>query len=364
MDRFAVTVIGAGVVGLAVAARLASRFGEGLLLVERHGKFGQETSSRNSEVVHAGIYYPAGSLKARLCVAGRHELEELCRRQGIGFKRLGKLIVAVEEDEEEELSRLLDLGRENGVEGLELLGQAAVRRLEPAVRARSALFSPLTAIIDSHELMRFLLFRVREARAVVAFNTGIERIFREGESFRLECGDGYSFWSRRVVNAAGHGAVALSRELGIPTPEVYPARGCYFSYSGRSPVTRLIYPVPPARGKGLGIHATIDLGGRLRFGPDLEYVEGADDFRVPEGLRPKFAAAVARYLPGLDTARLEPEMAGIRPRLQGPEDDFCDFLIREESEAGFPGFINLLGIESPGLTAAPAIAEEVAKLLS
>ena len=363
MDSFAVTIIGAGVVGLAVAARLASRFGTELLLVERHGKFGQETSSRNSEVVHAGIYYPTGSLKARLCVAGRRELEELCRRQGIGCKPLGKLIVAVEEDEEEELARLFGLGRENGVEGLELLGKSAVRRLEPAVRARAALFSPVTAILDSHELMRFFLFRAREAGAVAAFNTGIEKIRREGEGYRLECGGGYSFFSRWVINAAGHGAMALSRGLGIPTPEVYPARGCYFGFPGSSPVSRLIYPVPPARGKGLGIHATLDLGGRLRFGPDLEYVENHDDFRVPERLRPKFAAAVARYLPGLDTARLEPEMAGIRPRLQGPEDDFCDFLIREESGAGFPGFINLLGIESPGLTAAPAIAEEVSGLI-
>ena len=198
---------------------------------------------------------------------------------------------------------------------------------------------------------------------MAAFNAGIERIFREGEGYRLECGDGYSFWSRWVVNAAGHGAAALSRGLGIPTPEVYPARGCYFSYAGRSPVRRLIYPVPPARGRGLGIHATLDLGGRLRFGPDLEYVDRVDDFRVSAGLRPKFAAAVARYLPKLDPARLAPEMAGIRPRLQGPGDDFRDFLIREESGAGFPGFINLLGIESPGLTASPAIAEEVAGLL-
>ncbi len=367
VERFAVTIIGAGVVGLAVAARLAPRFGGELLLVERCGKFGRETSSRNSEVVHAGIYYPRNSLKARLCVAGRRRLKELCRGRGIGWRQLGKLIVAVEEDEEEELSRLLESGSENGVEGLRLLGADAVGRLEPAVRARGALFSPATAIIDSHGLMSFFLYQVREAGAVVAFNSTVEQVAAAGDGFSLRCrtGDGeFTFFSRQVVNAAGHGAAELSRKLGLPTPRVYPARGCYFSCRGRSPVARLIYPVPPARGRGLGIHATLDLGGRLRFGPDLEYVERADDFRVPEGLREKFARAVARYLPAVTADRLDPDMAGVRPRLQGPEDDFRDFLVRAESAAGFPGFINLLGIESPGLTAAPALADMVAGFFS
>ena len=365
MERFAVTVIGAGVVGLAVAARLAPVFRDELLLVERHEGFGRETSSRNSEVVHAGIYYPSSSLKARLCVAGRRYLDELCRRREIGYRRLGKLIVAVEDEEEGELFRLLELGRANGVEDLELVSGAVLRKMEPAVRGRAGLYSPVTAIIDSHGLMRFFLFQAREAGAVIAFNSDIERIRPEDGGYRLELagGEGFSFFSRCVVNAAGHGAARLSREAGLATPEVYPARGCYFSYRGRSPVSRLIYPVPPARGRGLGIHATLDLSGRLRFGPDLEYVERADDFRVPEGLRAKFAASVARYLPGLDPGRLAPEMAGIRPRLQGPEDDFCDFLIREEGACGRPGFVNLLGIESPGLTAAPAIAERVAEYL-
>ena len=186
MERFAVTVIGAGVVGLAVAARLALVFGEELLLVERHEGFGRETSSRNSEVVHAGIYYPSSSLKARLCVAGRRYLDELCRRREIGYRRLGKLIVAVEDEEEGELFRLLELGRANGVEDLELVSGAVLRKMEPAVRGRAGLYSPATAIIDSHGLMRFFLFQAREAGAVIAFNSDIERIRPEDGGYRLE----------------------------------------------------------------------------------------------------------------------------------------------------------------------------------
>jgi L-2-hydroxyglutarate oxidase LhgO len=298
-------------------------------------------------------------------LAGRRHLAELCKKEGIGYRQIGKLIVAVAKEEEAELSRLNRLGRANGVEKLELVGRAGLQKMESAVRGRAALFSPMTAIVDSHGLMRFFRFQAQEKGAVIACNSEIKGIFRTADGYELELAgnDRFSFLSRYVVNAAGHGAAALNQSLGLATPTIHPAKGCYFSYQGHSPVSRLIYPVPPARGQGLGIHATLDLGGRLRFGPDLEYVSQIDDFRVPESLHPKFAAAVARYLPDLDPARLSPEMAGIRPRLQGPKDDFRDFLIREESAAGCPGFITLLGIESPGLTAAPAIAGLVSEML-
>lgn len=363
MEKLKVTIIGAGVVGLAIAARLAPRFGHELLVVERHENFGRETSSRNSEVIHAGIYYPPGSLKAKLCVQGRRQLYELCHRQGIPCRQLGKLIVAVDEAEEKQLELNLATGRENGVNDLELITAGRCRQLEPAVNARAALFSPSTGIIDTHRLMRFYHWQAKEYGAIFAFNTEIKSIQPTTGGYILETSpDTFSFSSRIIINCAGLEAADVSRKTGISTPPVHYAKGCYFSYTGTSPVKRLVYPVPPAGGHGLGIHATLDLGGRLRFGPDLEYLE-KPNYLVDNARKELFCRAVKRYLPDLDENRLEPEMAGIRPRLQGPENEWKDFIIREEKEAGFPGFFNLLGIESPGLTAAPAIADLVAMLL-
>ena len=363
MEKVKITIIGAGVVGLAIATRLASWFGHELLVVERHEGFGRETSSRNSEVVHAGIYYPPGSLKAKLCVQGRRQLYELCREQGIPCRQLGKLIVAVTTGEEEQLEINLAQGRENGVEDLELITARRCRELEPAVNTRAALFSPSTGIIDSHSLMRFYYQQAKSRGATFAFNTEINDVEPAAKGYLLTTApDSFRFSSAMVINCAGLGAADVSRKTGISTPPVHYAKGCYFSYTGTSPVKHLVYPVPPAGGHGLGIHATLDLGGRLRFGPDLEYLE-KPDYLVDNARKELFCRAVKRYLPDLDENRLEPEMAGIRPRLQGPEDEWKDFIIREEKEAGFPGFFNLLGIESPGLTAAPAIADQVAALV-
>ena len=363
MEKVKITIIGSGVVGLAVAARLAPQFGHELLVVERHESYGRETSSRNSEVIHAGIYYPPHSLKARLCVQGRRRLYALCRKYDIPHRQLGKLIVAVTADEEKQLEFNLAHGRENGVDDLELITAARCRQLEPAVKARMGLFSPSTGIIDSHSLMRFFHQQAKSLGATFAFNTEIKSIEAAARGYILKTtSDSFSFLSETIINCAGLDATILSRKTGIPTPPIHYAKGCYFSYTGKSPVKHLVYPVPPAGGHGLGIHATLDLGGRLRFGPDLEYLE-KPDYQVDSSRRNLFCQAVKRYLPDLDEKRLEPEMAGIRPRLQGPGDECRDFIIREEKAAGFPGFINLLGIESPGLTAAPAIAEEVADLL-
>jgi len=363
VEKVKVTIIGAGVVGLAIAARLAPRFGHELLVVERHENFGRETSSRNSEVIHAGIYYPPGSLKAKLCGQGRRQLYELCQQQGIPCRRLGKLMVAVTAGEEEQLEINLVQGQENGVDDLELITARRCRELEPAVNARAALFSPSTGIIDSHNLMRLYHQHAKSLGATFAFNTEINDVKPTAEGYLLTTApDSFRFSSTMVINCAGLEATNVSRKTGISTPPVHYAKGCYFSYNGKSPVSHLVYPVPPAGGHGLGIHATLDLGGRLRFGPDLEYLE-KPDYLVDDSRKELFYRAVKRYLPDLDIKRLEPEMAGIRPRLQGPKDEWQDFIIQEEKEAGFPGFFNLLGIESPGLTAAPAIADFVVKLL-
>ena len=367
MEKFEVTIIGAGIVGLALAARLAPKLGSGLLLVEQHDGFGKETSSRNSEVIHAGIYYPKDSLKARLCIAGRRQIYQLCQDHDIVHQRLGKIIVATSTDEEEYLADLLNRGRENGVEGLIMLSPDESRALEPQVKAKAALLSPVTGIIDSHNLMRLFYQQAKEAKTTIAFHSRIAEIIPANPGFLLHCntdddGENFTFSSNIVINCAGLGAAQLSRSANIPTPTIHYAKGSYFSYSGRSPLSRLVYPAPPTGGHGLGIHATLDLGGRLRFGPDLEYCN-EPDYQVDEKSHAKFATAIRRYLPSLDAAKLIPDMAGIRPRLQGPNDDFCDFIIREESNAEAPGFINLLGIESPGLTAAPAIADEIAARL-
>jgi len=372
MERFTATIIGAGVVGLAVAARLAPKLGPELLLVEQHQGFGRETSSRNSEVIHAGIYYPADSLKARLCVNGRRQIYQLCQKYDIPYKKIGKIIVATSSNEEQYLADLLERGRENGVEDLAILSSGETNTLEPQVKAISALHSSTTGIIDSHNLMRLFYQQAKDSGTIISFNNKISDIHPANQDFQLSCHTGndgnYTFTSQIVINCAGLGAAELSRSLTIPTPAIHYAKGSYFSYSGRSPLSRLVYPAPPIAGHGLGIHATLDLGGRLRFGPDLEYcpdTEYSDEskYKVDENLQHKFASAIHRYLPTLDPALLTPDMAGIRPRLQGPDDGFCDFIIREEIAGGAPGFINLLGIESPGLTAAPAIADTVASFI-
>ena len=365
MEQFEVTIIGAGIVGLALAARLAPKLGPNLLLVEQHEGFGKETSSRNSEVIHAGIYYPKDSLKARLCVNGSRQIYQLCQDHNIAHQRLGKIVVATANAEEEYLANLFKRGRENGVEELKMLSAGESQTLEPEVKAKAALLSPVTGIIDSHNLMRLFYQQAKNDKTTIAFNTEIAQINPVNEGFILGCetdnAEEFSFASLIIINCAGLGAARLSRSADIPTPTIHYAKGSYFSYSGPAPVSRLVYPAPPVGGHGLGIHATLDLGGRLRFGPNLEYCD-KPDYQVNEKSRAKFATAIRHYLPKLDDSKLLPDMAGIRPRLQSPDsDDFCDFIIREESCA--PGFINLLGIESPGLTAAPAIADEVASRL-
>jgi L-2-hydroxyglutarate oxidase LhgO len=369
MADTAVTVIGAGVVGLAVAARLAPRFPD-LVLVERHERHGMETSSRNSEVVHAGLYYRTGSLKARLCVRGNHLLYEACERSGVSCRRIGKLIVATAPGETPQLEQLLARGRANGAE-LRMLSAGECRALEPHVPAVAGLLSPNTGIVSAHELMDALLGRARTGGALVQLRAevvGLER-GNAGYRLRLRTADGEEeLTSERVVNAAGLEADTVAALAGIDTAasgyRLHWWKGSYFSVTPAKQclLTHLVYPVPDP--VSLGVHAVLGLDGRLRFGPDAEHLATRRaDYVVDESRRAAFGEAVRRLVPEIADEDLSPDIAGIRAKLQGPGEGFRDFVVKEEAERALPGLVNLVGIDSPGLTSALAIAEEVDRLL-
>jgi L-2-hydroxyglutarate oxidase LhgO len=364
-DHVAVTVIGAGVVGLSIARELAGRCHD-VLVVEKNESFGRETSSRHSGVIHAGIYYPAGSLKARFCTEGNGLIHEYCRTRDIPHRNTGKLIVAVDEHEGGRLRNLKAQGDENGVPGLAFLSGRELHGLEPDVSAREALFSPSTGIIDAHALMRSYLVEAESRGAEIVFYSCITAIRFDGRDYELEINGTYRFRSRAIVNCAGLYSDAVAALAGIDVErEGYRLRFCKGTYFAASPAPRinhLVYPVPGEEDVGLGIHATLDLGGRVRFGPDAEYVSELS-YDSDEGKRDAFHRAVSRYLPGVKREHLHSDTTGIRPKLQGPGEPFRDFVISEERGRGLPGFINLIGIDSPGLTSSPAIAAHVAALV-
>jgi L-2-hydroxyglutarate oxidase LhgO len=339
-----IAVIGAGVVGLAVAAELASP-GREVYVLEKEKTFGLGVSSRQSGVIHSGIYCPGGSLKAQLCVAGNRALYDLCREWKIDHRWLGKLIVATTEAERAQIEALQEQGLANGVTDLLLLSREEFQRLEPNVFGVAALLSPSTGVLDSHALMRAYLVRATANGVAMVYDTEVTGIRR----------------------CAGLDSERLAALAGIDTAgagyRLHYCKGEYFSGGTRNArlVSRLIYPVPET--SGLGIHTTFDLDGRMRLGPSVEYVD-SPDYSVDERHRGRFCEAVKSYLPALDCGDIEPEMAGIRPKLQGPGDGFRDFVIREERDRGLPGLINLIGIESPGLTSSPAIAGYVAALVN
>lgn len=367
---FEVVVVGAGVVGLAIAAAVARRR-RSVLVLEREVDIARGITSRNSEVVHAGIYYPAGSLKARFCVEGRERLYAWCAERRVDCRCLGKLIVATEPGEEARLEDLLARGRANGVERLELIDAEAVRRLEPEVRARAALHSPDTGIVDGHGLCTSLLARAEAADAVLASARTVEGLVARPWGWRVEVrapdGRAEAIDAGVVVDAAGLDADRVATLAGLPVEALdwrqHPCKGDYFALApgARIRPQRLIYPVPQQA--GLGIHATLDLAGRVRFGPDAEYVDRLD-YEVDPGKAESFRRAAARYLPAVAEAELVPDYAGIRPKLAGPGVAFRDFVVEETSARGVPGFVACLGIESPGLTAALAIGEHVAAILA
>jgi len=364
-----VVVVGAGVVGLAAAAALA-RSQRGVLVLERHGRIASEISSRNSEVIHAGIYYPAGSFKAEMCVEGRERLYRYCENRGVSHRQLGKLIVATCEEEIGVLEELRERGQANGVPGLEMLSAAEVHRREPALRAAAGLWSPHTGIVDAHALCLSYAAEAESSGAQIALRTRVIGIEPMGNGFRVTAvggdGEASAVSCAAVVNAAGLSSDAVAELVGIDVDQrgyrLHLCKGDYFSLAPGAPlrVTHLVYPIHTTA--GLGVHATLDLGGRIRFGPDTTYVDSVD-YGIDAEKAGSFAEAVRRYLPALQTEWLSPDYAGVRPKLAGPGESFRDFVIAEESAAGLPGFVNLIGIESPGLTAAGAIAERVVALL-
>jgi L-2-hydroxyglutarate oxidase LhgO len=354
-------VIGAGVVGLAVA-RVLARAGIEVMMLEREYGIGFETSSRNSEVIHAGIYYPQGSLKARACVAGREMLYAYCAERGVPHKRLGKLIVACEESELALLDGIRARALANGVGDLEFIGANELRRVEPALAAIGGLVSPSTGIIDSHALMLAYQGDAEAAGAMVVFRAPVEggRVTDEGFELSVGGAEPMQLACRYLVNSAGLYAPALARRIaGIPEasiPRDYLCRGVYFTLTGRAPFSHLIYPVPEKA--GLGVHLTLDLAFQARFGPDVEWIDTVD-YTVDPRRGDSFYAAIRRYWPDLPDGALQPGYAGIRPKIVGPGEAAGDFVIQGAGEHGVPGLVNLYGIESPGLTASLALAEHV-----
>lgn len=373
MESFEITIIGAGVVGLAVAAEL-SRDCSSVLVVERNPGFGMETSSRNSEVIHAGIYYPTGSLKAGTCVEGNRALYDICARNNIPHKRLGKLIVASDKSEEPGLVSLYENALANGVPDIELIGANKVKALEPQVKAFAAIHSRTTGIIDSHALMKYFLFLAQQQGAVISFKSDVKAIERVSEGYSITVLDSaqenFNFHSRTVVNCAGLESDRVAGLTGLDVSanryelDYWKGRYCKLADSKSGLISRLVYPLPDHSLKGLGVHATVNLAGAVRFGPDHVHVDRRHfDYQVEPETPALFFRAAAAYLSGIEERDLSPDTAGVRPKLSALAGEFRDFIVQEESAAGFPGMVNLIGIESPGLTASPALAKMVRSMV-
>jgi L-2-hydroxyglutarate oxidase LhgO len=357
-------VIGAGVVGLAIGKALAGR-GQDVLVLERHDIIGSETSSRNSEVIHAGIYYPKGSSRALHCVEGKKRLYRFCADNGVDHARCEKLIVATTQAQIERLAAIRETATGNGVTDLQPLTAKEARALEPELACTGALLSPSTGIVDSHGFMLALEGHIEAHGGQVALNTDVTALStREDGLFAVEIAGADEFTCRRLVNAAGLHASKLARTMTYPSgyvpPETYYAKGQYYALSGRSPFTRHIYPMPD--GAWLGLHATVDLGKRCKFGPDIAWIPDID-YGFDEARLAQFVDFIRDYYPGLDDSQLHPDYTGIRPKLYREGEPVADFTIHGRDEHGHNHLVMLFGIESPGLTAALSIADEVADLI-
>lgn len=371
-----VVIIGGGVIGLSCAAE-STRRGFSTLVVERHDSIGNETSSRNSEVVHSGMYYPTGSLKARLCVAGNASLYKECDRLGVWYNNCGKLVVATAPEEEPELDAILARGIANGVNGLRMLSQSEALEFEPNIRCRTAIYVPSTGVVDSHELMKAFMTEARQGGGEFVFNTRFLGADRDGSGYRLRfadaAGEESQLCSRFVVNSAGLSADRVAAAFGIDIDtagyRLHPNRGHYYRVSGGKSklVSRLVYPVPFKKLTGLGVHITIDRAGQCKLGPDAEYLDPSvpesEWYKFDDSRADKFFESVVRYFPALERQDLSPDQVGVRPKLQGPGDPVKDFIINEESAKGLSGLVNLIGIESPGLTCCVEIAKETFRLI-
>ena len=370
-DSFDICVIGAGVIGLAIAYELAKKYKNqdvSIVILERESSFGQHVSSRNSEVIHAGIYYPTGSLKAELCVMGRELLYSHCEQFRVAHQKIGKLIVA-KDTEAYALAKLKENAIANGVLDLQLLDRVELQKLEPDIEADMALHSPSTGIIDSHGYMQSLLHLAENLGVQFSPYSRVEQIDTDADAFVVHCQldenrslEHYVFNCQQLINAAGLEAQSIAQSVSaIPKntiPKLHYCKGDYFDYRGRNPFSHLIYPMPEANTTGLGIHATMDMSSQLKFGPDIEYIEKVD-FRIDGNKAKAFAENISSYFPGIGAGDLKPAYSGIRPKLSGPGEAAADFEIQEESVHGLPGLIQLFGIESPGLTASLAIARHI-----
>ena len=365
MEKIEGVVIGAGVVGLAVARALALQ-GREVMVLEAADAIGTGTSSRNSEVIHAGIYYPQGSLKALLCVQGRAMLYDYCAARGVGHSRCGKLLVATSDEQVAQLQGIIKKAAANGVHDLVLISREQAQAMEPALQCVAAVHSPSTGIVDSHALMLAFQGDLENAGGLVVLNSPLAHAHCLPGAITLVANDGTELQARWVVNSAGLQAQALAlRFAGLPAqavPPSYFAKGNYFTLAGRSPFSRLIYPVPEAA--GLGVHLTIDLGGQAKFGPDVQWVESSDDLVVDPARGDAFYAEVRKYWPDLKDGALLPGYAGMRPKIQAPDEPAKDFLIQGPAAHGVAGLVNLFGIESPGLTSSLAIGGLVSRILA
>jgi L-2-hydroxyglutarate oxidase LhgO len=362
MDNVDAVVIGAGVIGLAIARALALR-GREVIILEAEDHFGTVTSSRNSEVIHAGIYYPRGSLKARTCVTGRSLLYDFCEQYGVPYRRCGKLIVATSEAQLSELEKINAAAAGNGVE-LEFLSRARTLELEPQLSCEGALYSPVTGIIDSHSYMLTLLGQAEDRGATLVTGSRVTQLHLEPGGVLIGInGEKPALHAHTLINSAGIFAPDVARLIqGFPAehiPKRYFAKGNYFALAGHSPFEHLVYPIPEPG--GLGVHLTLDMAGRARFGPDVQWVEEYE-YSVEPRRAEKFYAAIRTYWPDLPDGALQPAYAGIRPKISGPSEPAPDFRIDGPRIHGVPGVVNLFGIESPGLTASLALAELVANL--
>ncbi len=365
-ERVECAVIGAGVIGLAVARRLA-RAGIEVVILERAEAIGTETSSRNSEIVHAGIYYSKDSLKALTCVAGKRALYDYCAARGIEHRRCGKIIVATDDSQVGELAAIEARAAANGVGDLSWLTPSEVARMEPAVHCVAALHSPSTGIVDSHALMLSFQGEAEERGAMIAYHAPVAGARIEDDGIVVDVGGAtpMTLKAERLVNAAGIWAPAVARTIDgldpASVPRDYLCKGNYYTLAGKSPFTRPVYPVPEKA--GLGVHVTVDLAGQARFGPDVEWIDTID-YDVDPARADAFYAAIRRYWPGLPDGAIQAGYAGIRPKLQAPGEPAADFVVQGPSAHGIDGLVNLYGIESPGLTAALALADLVAEILS
>ena len=360
-----VLVIGAGVVGLAVA-RAAALKGHDVIVAEAEPAIGTITSSRNSEVIHAGMYYPTGTLRAQHCVSGRRMLYEFCSSHGVPHRKCGKLVVATTEAEVDKIHAILKQGGINGVEGLEIIGGNAARALEPELACLGALLSPETGIIDGHRYMLALRGDLEDAGGAIAVNTPVTGAMRKGGQWAVTFGgqEGGTFEFDAIANCAGLRAQSVARGIedypAARVPRLVLGKGNYFSYAGRPVFSRLIYPTPIVG--GLGVHVTLDLAGRMRFGPDVEWVDEIN-YDVDPTRSASFYARIRTYWPGLPDGALSPDYSGIRPKLGGPNEPQADFMIDTPAQHGVPGLVQMFGIESPGLTSSLSLGEYVTQAL-